>query len=171
MSTRPKEVEMKPTYEEIVKFMKDYVHAYNTYAQNPATVHKMDDYYTPDVLFVPYIATFGGPGNSLNNREDFYRTFIDHPFRYEQFEEADIVVDERRMVATALLGAALFESGTGRVLLRKTYLVRYDLALDENNTLKIKKILFFWEVLPPEFDAEYGIEDLEVLKKGQKGST
>ena len=65
----------------------------------------------------------------------------------------------------ALLNAVLFESKTDKALLRKHYLVRYDLVLDDNNTLKIKKILFFWEVVPPELDAEYGIDKLEVLWK------
>lgn len=120
---------MKPTYEEMTKFMEDYFSTYNSDAQNPETVHRMDDYYTPDVLFVPYISSFGGPENVLTNRDDFYRTFTDHPTRYEQFEDHDIVVDERRMVATALLKAALFESETDKVLLRKHYLVRYDLGV------------------------------------------
>ncbi len=156
---------MKPTYEEIVKFMDDYFNAYNTYAQNPATVHKMDDYYVPDVVFVPYVAAFGGPKNALTRREDFYRTFIDHPARYEQFAGYETVVDERKMSVAVLIHAVLFESGTDRELLKKDYMVRYDLGLDEKGTLKIKKILYFWETLTPELDAEYGVEDLEVLKK------
>jgi hypothetical protein len=131
----------------------------------------MDDYYTQDVHFVPYISAFGGPENAISNRDDFYRTFTDHPSRYEQFEDHDIVVDERRMVAAALLKAVLFESKTDKVLLRKHYLVRYDLGLDDNDTLKIKKIHFFWEVVPPELDAEYGVENLEVLWKDGKSST
>lgn len=159
---------MKPTYEDMVQFLEDYFKTYNNYAQNPATVHRMDAYYTPDVHFVPYISTFGGPENVLTNRDDFYRTFTEHPSRYEQFEGHDIIVDERRMVATALLNAVLFESETDKVLLRKHYLVRYDLGLDETDTLKIKKIHFFWEVMPPELDAEYGVEELEVLRNVDK---
>ena len=161
---------MKPTYEEMVKFMNDYFSAYNTYAQNAATVHRMDDYYVPDVVFVPYVASFGGPNNALTKREDFYRTFIDHPARYEQFAGYEIAVDERKMVAAVLINAVLYESGTDRELLKKDYLVRYDLGLDVKNRLKIKKILYFWETLTPELDAEYGVEDLEVLKKREKSS-
>jgi hypothetical protein len=158
---------MKPTYEETIKFMKDYFTAYNAYAQNSETVHRMDDYYMPDVRFVPFIAAFGGPENALTSRDDFYRTFIDHPSRYETLEGEDITVDERRMVTTALIKATLFESGTDRVLLSKHYLVRYDLTLDDEDRLKIKTILFFWEVAPPELDAEYGVEGLDVLRKGK----
>ncbi len=74
---------MKPTYEEMLQFMKEYFNAYNSYAQDPATVHRMDDYYTPDVRFIPYISSFGGPENALTSRDDFYHTFTDHPTRYE----------------------------------------------------------------------------------------
>lgn len=159
---------MKPTYEEITKFMNGYFEAYNTYAQNPATVHKMDDYYVPDIVFVPYVAAFGGPTNALTRREDFYRTFTDHPHRYERFEGCEIAVDERKMIATALIHAVLFDAKTDGEILRKDYLVRYDLGPDETNVLKIKKILYFWETLTPELDAEYGVEDLEVLRKGSR---
>ena len=158
---------MKPIYDEIVKFMNDYFNTYNTYAQNEKTVHRMDDYYMPDVVFVPYVAAFGGPKNALTKREDFYRTFIDHPTRYEQFEGYEIAVDERKMIAMALIHVALFESGTDRELLKKHYLVQYHLRLDDENKLKIKKILYFWETLAPELDAEYGVENLEVLKRGR----
>ncbi len=156
---------MKPTYEEIIKFMKDYFDTYNTYAQSTETVHKLDDYYTPDVRFVPYIAAFGGPENALTSRDDFYRTFTDHPSTYETLDGEDITVDERRMATSALIKATLFESKTNRVLLRKHYLVRYDLTLDDKGKLKIKTIIFFWEVVAPELDAQYGVEKLEVLQK------
>ena len=56
---------------------------------------------------------------------------------------------------------ALFDSKTDEVLLRKHYLPRYQLVLDDNNTLKINNILFFWEAMPPEVDEAYGIEKME----------
>jgi hypothetical protein len=153
---------MKPTYEEMIKFMKDYFEAYNNYAQNEATVNKMADYFTPDVQFIPYITAFGGPENAVESRDDFFRMFTGHPSVYERFEEIkDIVVDERRMVATAFFHVALYESKTDKVLLKKHYLVRYDLVQDENNKLKIKKIIFFWEAVPPEVDALYAIDNPE----------
>ncbi len=149
---------MKPTYEDMVKWMKDYFDAYNAYAQNPETVNRMSDYFTPDVHFVPYVSDFGGPEMAVTNRDDFYRMFTGHPTVYEKFDVDDIIVDERRMVAVALLKVALFDAKTDRVLLRKHYLPRYQLVLDDNNTLKISRIWFFWEAMPPEVDAAYAIE-------------
>ena len=46
---------MKPTYEDIVKWMNEYFVTYNAYAQNPETVDRMGDYFTPDVKFVAYV--------------------------------------------------------------------------------------------------------------------
>jgi hypothetical protein len=152
---------MKPTYDDIVQWMKDYFAAYNAYAQNPDTVHKMRDYFTEDVRFVPYISAFGGPEKAVTSREDFFRMFTGHPTVYERFDVEDIVVDERRLVAVALLKVALFDSKTNEVLLRKHYLPRYQLVLDEVGTIKISTILFFWEAVPPEVDAAYAIEKPE----------
>ena len=152
---------MKLTYEDIVKWMENYFKAYNAYAQNPDTVDRMCDYFTPDVRFVPYISAFGGPENAVTSRDDFFRMFTGHPSVYEKFKVEDIIVDERRMVAVALLKVALFDSRTDEVLLRKHYLPRYQLVLDDNNMLKISNILFFWEAMPPEVDEAYGIEKME----------
>ncbi|MGA2107891.1 MAG: hypothetical protein ABSH25_09630 [Syntrophorhabdales bacterium] len=148
---------MKPTYEEMLHWMRGYFNAYNAYAQNPETVGRMSDYFTSDVHFVPYISAFGGPGNAVTSRDDFFRMFTGHPSVYEKFDVEDIVIDERRMVATALLDVRLFESKTGKELLRKHYLPRYELVLDKNERLNIKTILFFWEASPAEVDEAYAI--------------
>ncbi|MGA2106215.1 MAG: hypothetical protein ABSH25_01085 [Syntrophorhabdales bacterium] len=149
---------MKPTYEDIVKWMNEYFVAYNAYAQNPETVDRMSDYFTPDVKFVPYVSAFGGPQNAVTNRDDFFRMFTGHPTVYEQFEVENVAVDERQMVAVAFLKVALFDSKTNEVLVRKRYLPRYQLVLDDKNRLKISTIMFFWEASPPEVDAAYAIE-------------
>ena len=155
------DAKMKPTYDDIVKWMRDYFAAYNAYAQNSDTVNRMSDYFTADVRFVPYISAFGGPEKAITSRDDFFRMFTSHPTVYEKFEVEDIAVDERRMVAVALLKVALFDSRTNEVLLRKHYLPRYQLVLDEKGTLKISTILFFWEATPPEVDEAYAIEKPE----------
>ena len=148
---------MKPAYDDIVNWMKDYFAAYNAYAQNPQTVHRMSDYFTADVRFVPYISAFGGPEHAVTSRDEFFRMFTGHPTVYEKFEVEDITVDERRMIAVALLNVALFDSKTDKVLLRKHYLPRYQLVLDDKGSLKISTILFFWENVPPEIDEAYAI--------------
>jgi hypothetical protein len=135
--------------------MNEYFAAYNAYAQNPDTVAKMTDYFTPDVRFIPYVSAFGGPENAVTNRDDFFRMFTSHPTNYERFQVEDIIGDEKRMIAGAFLKVALYDAKTDQVLVRKSYLPRYQLVLDDKNMLKISTILFFWEASPPEVDEAY----------------
>jgi hypothetical protein len=136
------------TYDDIVKWMKSYFETYNKYAQLPETVDKMNDYFAPDLVFKAYIAGLGD-GSPVTDREVFKRILSAHPNSYETFEPLDIAVDERKMVVAALLDVDVIDRTTEKVVVEKHYLVRYQLKVDENNTLKIKQIDFFWEVLPP----------------------
>jgi hypothetical protein len=125
--------------------MKDYFETFNTYGQDPKTVHRLDDYYAPDLEFTPYVA---GIGHSTG-RDEFFRILLSHPSGYEKLTPEEIVVDERRRIAVVLIKAEISDSRTREVLVTKRYFVLYPLVLDENNTIKIKKIQLFWEVLPP----------------------
>ena len=40
------------------------------------------------------------------------------------------------------------DAKTDEIAIKKSALAHYQLALDENEDIKIKKILFFWETLP-----------------------
>jgi hypothetical protein len=136
---------MELTYDTIVKYMKDYFETFNKYGQNPKTIHRLDDYYAPDVEFNPYVA---GIGHSTG-RDEFYRILLSHPSGYEKLTPEEIVVDERRRIAVVLIKAEISDSKTGEMLVTKRYFVLYPLVLDENESIKMKKIQLFWEVLPP----------------------
>jgi len=133
------------TYDNIVKYMKDYFETFNTYGQDPKTIHRMNDYYAPDLEFIPYVAGIGHTAG----RDEFLRILLSHPSGYEKLTPEDIVVDERRKVAVVQIKAEISDSQTGEILVTKRYFVRYPLVLDEDNTIKITKIELFWEVLPP----------------------
>ena len=137
---------MELTYDNIVQYMKDYFETFNTYGHSPETIHRMNDYYAPDLEFFPYVAGIG----HTNNRDDFLRVLLSHPSSLEQLEPEDIVVDEKRKVAVVQLKAVISDSKTGEVLVTKRYYIRYPLVLDEHNTIKIKEVKLFWEVLPPD---------------------
>ncbi len=139
---------MELTYETIQEWIKEYFDTYNRYAQNPDTVHRMDRFFAPDMVFIPYAASIGGPDRGVDNREDFYKILAGHPSSYETFEPEDVVIDDRRGVVVVLLRVQVFDSKTNEVLLKKSYLPWYQLILDEENNIKIKKIQFFWEAMP-----------------------
>ncbi len=140
---------MELNYDTIQKWMKDYFETYNLYAQNPDTVHKMDKFFAPDMEFIPYVASLKGTEGPVNSRENFYKILAGHPSSYETFKPEDIVIDDKRGVVVVLLKVQVFDSRTEKVLLRKSYLPWYKLILDENKDIKIQKIQFFWEVMPP----------------------
>jgi hypothetical protein len=144
---------MKPTHDEIVKWMHAYFEEYNASAQDAKTVHRMDAYFAPDFTFIPYIYVFGGPQNAITGSEAFYSMLTNHPSDYERFIVHDIFVDEQRMVAVAFLEATIYETGTNRIKVRKKYLPLYELKLDDTGALKIAAVRFFWEALPPEIDS------------------
>ena len=144
---------MKPTYDEVVKWMREYFDEYNRSAQDAATVHAMDTYFAPDLVFIPYNYIFGGPKNAINSREDFYSMLTGHPEDYERFVVHDIFVDAERMVSVAFLQATIYETATDKVKVQKDYLPLYELKLDEAGDLKISLIRFFWEGSPPEIEA------------------
>jgi hypothetical protein len=146
---------MKPTRDDIVKWMNDYFAEYNSSAQNAETAHAMDAYFAADLRFMPYMSVFGGPEAGHTNREDFYRMLTSHPDDYEKFEVLDIFVDEERLVAVAFLIARIFSTETDELLVQKHYLPLYELLIDDDDKLKIKTIRFFWEASPPEIDAKY----------------
>lgn len=137
---------MELSYEKIKKFMADYFKDYNAYAQNPKTVSRMRNYFAPDLEFIPYVAKLEHIRST--SCEQFLRVLSEHPAGYEVFTIEDLVIDERQKTVVALIKAEIFESKTDKFLLTKRYLVHYQLVLDENKTIKIKKIRFFWEVLP-----------------------
>jgi hypothetical protein len=146
---------MRPTYDQMVQWMKDYFATYNLCAQDAATVHRMDEYFAPDLRFMPYMSVFGGPEAGHHTSEDFYAMLTGHPDDYEQFEVLDIFVDAERMVCVAFLIARIYSTKDDRLLVQKHYLPLYELALDDEDRLKIKTIRFFWEASPPEVDAHY----------------
>ena len=136
---------MELTYDTIVKYMENYFDSFNKYGRDPETIHRLDDYYAPDLEFTPYVAGIGHTAN----RDDFLQVLLSHPSSIEKLTPEEIVVDERRKIAVVLIKAEISDSKTGELLVSKHYFVLYPLVLDENNTIKIKKVLLFWEVMPP----------------------
>jgi hypothetical protein len=153
---------MEFTHENVVAFMENYFKDFAEYGQNTETAHRMDDYLVPDLEFIPYIA-----GNApISGRDQFLRLMSAHPSSLERLVPEDIMVDVRRQVAVVLLKTEIIDKKTGEVLVTKMYHPLYQLRLDENDTIKIQKILFFEEILP------LGTLDVgDVLKKdaGMKG--
>jgi hypothetical protein len=136
-------------YDDIVRWMKEYFQTYSTYGQDSETADRMKDYFAPDLRFIPYIAGIGGPEGGFFSRDEFIHTAKSHSSWYEKLTPEDITVDERRMAVAVRFGMEVIDRKTGDVVVKKGAMAHYELVLDENDTIKIKTIRFFWEVLPP----------------------
>ena len=140
---------MELTYDNILSWLKEYFYVYSTYGQDSETADKMKDYFTPDLRFIPYIAGIDGPEGGFFSRDEFIHTAKSHSSWYEKLTPEDIIIDERRKMTAVRFGMEVINRKTGEVVVKKSAMAHYELVLDENNTIKIKTIRFFWEVLPP----------------------
>ena len=136
---------MESNYNEIKQFMQNYFKDFSAYAQDPRTTHRMDEFFAPDIEFIPYTAEALAP---VSGRDNFLNIMTSHPSIKEWIEPEDIVIDEKRKIAVTLLKARLLDAKTEEILGEKHYFPLYELIEDQNNMLKIKRILFWEEVLP-----------------------
>lgn len=136
---------MEMTYDNMLRFMNDYFPTFVKYGQDPAENYRLHDYFGEDFEFYP---NFHGV-DPVKDRDQFLYQMSLHPSTHEQMEPEDIFIDDKRKVAVAVLNARIVDSRTGKVLVKKKYCPCYHLGLDKNQTIKIKKIVFFWEQLAP----------------------
>lgn len=134
---------MAMTRDEIAHWVDEYFQVFNTCGQNPDTIHRMDEYFSKDFVFNPYIAHVG----KVAGRDEWYKVLLSHPSGIERLTVEDLVIDEVRQAFVAQIKAELVDRDTKQLLLTKRYLARYPL-IEEEGKPKIERLDFFWEVLP-----------------------
>jgi hypothetical protein len=148
---------MELTYDAIQKWMTEYFETYSTLGQKLETADCMKNYFAPDLRFIPYIAGIGGPAGGFKSRDEFIQKAKSHPSWYERLIPRDLTIDERRKTVVVLFEMEVVDVRKNEVAIRKNALAHYELILDENDTLKIKTIRFFWEVMPQGFKEFYEV--------------
>ena len=134
---------MKLTYDQLVQWIDEYFDVFNKYGQDPDEIYRMDEYFAKDFVFNPYIAYVG----KVSGRDNWYKVLTSHPSGIERLTPEDLVIDEKRQVFVAQIKTDLIDHDTREVLLTKRYLARY-LLIEEEGTMKIERLDFFWEILP-----------------------
>lgn len=134
---------MSLTRAQIAAWVDEYFAAFNRYGQDPAEIHRMDEYFSKDFVFNPFVAHVG----KVSGREDWYRVLLSHPSGVETLTPEDVVIDEERQTFVAQIRAELTDRDTRALLLTKRYMARYPL-IEEEGRFKIRRLDFFWEVLP-----------------------
>jgi hypothetical protein len=148
---------MELTYDAIQKWMKEYFETYSTYGQKPETVDRMKDFFAPDLRFIPYVAAIGGPEGGFKSCDEFIQKAKSHPLWYERLTPYDLTIDERRKTVVVLFGMEVVDAKKNEIAIRKSAMAHYELILDESNTIKMKTIRFFWEVMPKGFKEFYEV--------------
>jgi hypothetical protein len=108
----------------------------------------MNDYFAPDLVFTGYM---GFPEGLLvyPDREAFLQFDASHPWAFERLTPLDMTVDERRKVVFVIIKFEFVERKSGKVLVEDLGVTQYHLALDDEGTMKIKKLIFFPQRLAP----------------------
>jgi hypothetical protein len=148
---------MELNYATIQKWMTEYFETYSKYGQRAETADRMKDFFSPDLRFIPYIAGIGGPEGGFKSRDEFIQKAKSHPSWYEKLIPYDLTIDERRKTVAVLFGMEVVDVKKNAVAIRKSAIAHYELILDENNTIKIKTIRFFWEDMPKGFKEFYEV--------------
>jgi hypothetical protein len=139
-------VTVELTYDAMVAFMREYFPAYSDFGQDPATVQKMHEYYTPDLVFTGYTG-FAEP-TVFPDRTAFLEFDVSHPSSYERLTVEDVTVDERRGVVFAIIKFEYVDRAAGAVLAEERGATQYQLVLDQEGAIKIKSFVFFAQRLP-----------------------
>ena len=109
---------MELSYENMVKFMEEYLPVFSEYGQDPATVQRMNDYFAPDVEFTGHV---GFPEPLVyRSRDEFLAFDVAHPSSYERLTALDLTVDEKRKVVVAVLKFEFIDRKTDEVLVVET---------------------------------------------------
>jgi hypothetical protein len=127
------------TYDDIVRFMKEYFPAYSEKGQLPETHRIMDRFYAPDLIFDDGVVT---------SREQWYKACLAHPDTQDKLTLEHMWVDDRQKEVGALLKTQAIDRASGKVLLELKMNVHYSLKIDKDNDIKIAKVKVFLESNP-----------------------
>jgi hypothetical protein len=139
---------MELTYDNILEFMEEYFPVFSNLGQDPATVHRMEEFFAPDLVFTGWM---GFPEGQLvyPDRQAFLDFDVSHPWAFERLTPLDMTIDERRGTVFAMIRFEFVDRETGKVLVEELGNALYHLALDQDGAIKIKKLLFFPQRLAP----------------------
>jgi hypothetical protein len=133
---------MKSSRKEIVDFLTSYWRDYYEIGQNPENLIQMYRYFTPECQITQYLYK-----HVTIFRDEFLMSLPAHPNVKEELIPIDIIVDEERGIAVALLKGRFTKIDSGEVV-TIMFSAHYHLGLDEENKLKIKHLHIFGEGMP-----------------------
>jgi hypothetical protein len=131
-------MKMESRYDEISRFMNEYVKAYSEEGQVAETHGVMNRFYAPELSF----------DDMVTSREQWYEACLSHGHVQDKLTLEHLFIDEKQNEVGALLTARAIERATGKVLLEIKMNTLYNLKVDANGELKIIKARVFLETHP-----------------------
>ncbi len=132
-------------YDQFMDFMKKYFEDYSQYAQDEATMPRMDKYWTEDIQVTAYFQLEGGdyPFRMTTRRE--WQDFLikGHLTIWENLQPIDLMVDTRQLKATSMLKVVKFDRKTDKELVNLDGIGFYTLVETDEGNLCIKSLDFF----------------------------
>jgi hypothetical protein len=129
---------LRSKYDDIRRFMNEYIKAYSEFGQVVETHNVMDKFYAPELSF----------DDMVTSREQWYKTCLNHTDIQDKLTLEHLFIDEKQNEVGALLTARAIQNSSGKVLLEIKMNALYNLKLDENGDLKITKARVFLETHP-----------------------
>lgn len=133
---------MELTYQNMQSFMKQYCEDYSRWCNDPESISKLEQYYTPDFETKAYMHLQGMPYPFVANLDEF-KNFIlkNHTdiLHEEKLFPVEILIDERKRKAVMLLRVKKTVKSSGEVF-DFDAIALYQLVLDGNDTLKIERL-------------------------------
>lgn len=148
---------MDTRYEDIDRFINEYVKAYSEYGQVSETHSVMDKFYAPELSF----------DEMVTSREQWYETCLSHTGIQDKLTLEHLVIDEKQNEVAALLTARAVERSTGKVLLEIKMNTLYNLKIDEKGEYKITRARVFLETHPQKVAKLCEIYGMEFSSTGE----
>jgi hypothetical protein len=126
---------MTAKYDQIVSFMKEYLHAFSEDAQIAERQHVMDKYWTPDLNI---------DNGKISSREMWYKACLSHPAIQNKIVLEHLFIDETQNEVGALVTTHYIKRSTGETLVELRMNVLYNLKID-NKDIKITKFRVYAE--------------------------
>jgi hypothetical protein len=122
-------------YKKIEAFMLDYFNAFNLYAQDAATIDKMDEYWAPEFFSVQYLPLPQYPVMDLVTWKNFM-VFV-HLNVLETLTIEEMSIDTETMSVVARISINFNDRFSGALMLHVDGIAFYNLKVDEQKKLKI----------------------------------
>jgi hypothetical protein len=142
---------MRSKYDDIVRFINEYIRAYSEFGQVTETHSVMDKFYAPELSF----------DNMVTSRKQWYEASLSHADIQDKLTLEHLLIDEKQNEVGALLTAQAIQKSSGKVLLEIKMNTLYNLKLDKKGGLKIVKARVFLETHPQKAKKLFQIYSME----------